>query len=104
MARRFILLTLCVWREEDYWAGECIELGTATDGDDPDEVRDELSSLTATLVDVLAEDGELERVLQERGVKIYTDELPKRVTPPELPVREQGQFSWQEKPLFAAAG
>ena len=103
MRKKFALLTLFAWREEGRWAGECIELGTATDGDSPEQVFSELSDMVKLMVEVLEEDGMLEQVFGERGVKIYSDELPARFQPPEVPWRDESRISFEEHQLPALA-
>ena len=103
MTRRFVLLTLNVWREERSWAGECTELGTATDGDSPDQVFEELSDLTMLTVETLEASGQLERVLRERDVKVYTDELPSRVEVPAKVVDHNRFFQLRQQSLASVA-
>ena len=103
MRRRFVLLTLNVWRDEASWAGECTELGTATDGDSPDQVFEELSDLTMLTVETLENSGQLERVLREQDVKVYTDELPSRVEVPAQVVAPNSFFQLKEQPLASVA-
>lgn len=77
--KSFVILTLKFRKEGRYWLGECEELGTATDGQSLEKVRKELQSLVALHVNALEEAGELARVFQERGIKLYTDKLPAEV-------------------------
>ena len=71
-----VVLTLQVRQEDDYWAGECVELGTATDGPSADAVIEELQELVTIHLNGLDDIGERERVFRERGIAVYR-------TPPE---------------------
>ena len=65
-----VVLTLQVWQEDDYWAGECVELGTATDGPSADAVIEELQELVTIHLNGLDDIGERERVFRERGIAV----------------------------------
>ena len=71
-----VVLTLLVWQEDDYWAGECVELGTVTDGPSVDAVIEELQELVTIHLNGLEDIGERERVFWGRCLAVYR-------TPPE---------------------
>ena len=62
-------LTLQVYEEEGGFVGYCRELGTSTCGDTPDETRQLLLEAVELHIEALEEDGELERVLEERRAR-----------------------------------
>ena len=96
-----VALTLHVWQEEDYWAGECIELGTATDGPSAEAVLDELGDLVVLTVEALGDAGERERVFAERGITVYRDKPPTLLPVPSVPARQQSRVcvQFQDLPL-----
>ena len=100
-----VVMTLEVRQEKDYWFGQCIELGTATDGPTAEAVFEKLSELVILTLHALDDAGQRERVFRERNIPIYfgiPDVLPTqvRVSRPEsnvavrlqaLPVRSAEQ-------------
>ena len=72
-AHGFAVLTLEFHKEGRLWVGECLELGTATDGRNLDSVERELVKLAVLHLDGLEDIGERERVFKERGIKLYAD-------------------------------
>lgn len=78
-AKGFVVLTLEFQREGGYWLGHCRELGTATDGRSLDSVRRRLTKLVTLHLDGLDAIGERENLFRERGITLYTDELPREI-------------------------
>jgi hypothetical protein len=85
-ARGFVILTLRFRQEAKMWVGECLELGTATDGRTLKQVHNELIELVELHLDSLEAVGERERFFHEQGIRFYTDEtVPAEVERP-IPV------------------
>jgi predicted RNase H-like HicB family nuclease len=81
----YLDLTMKVYREDDQYVSECIELGVASCGDSVDEAFDAVSEAVTLYLEVITEDGELERILRERGLELHQGEPPE--DGPEVPVR-----------------
>jgi predicted RNase H-like HicB family nuclease len=77
----YIILTFVVEREGEYQVSRCLELGTASFGDDVDEALGHLMDATQVYLNTLEDLGECRRVLEEKGVRVYSYE------PAELEVR-----------------
>ena len=75
----FVVLTFEFHREGRLWVGECLELGTATDGRSLPRVEKELAALVSIHLQGLDAIGERERLFSERGIKLYTDNVPPTV-------------------------
>ena len=84
-----VVLTLHVWQEDDYWMGECIELGTITDACSPEAAFQELIDLVLLTVEGLEAAGERERVFAERGVTVYRDQPPALLPVPTVPAKQR---------------
>src|SRR6266540_1619864 len=69
-----VLLTLKVRREGDQYVSECIELGVASCGKTIDGAFAAIKDATSLYLQTLHDEGELERVLAERGVAITPGE------------------------------
>ncbi len=80
-AKAFVVLTLQFQKEDSYWTGECVELGTTTDGRSLPRVEQELRELVLLHLNTLEKNGERERFFQKHGIKMYTDEAPSEVQP-----------------------
>ncbi len=82
----FVVLTLQFRQSEKRWLGECLELGTATDGRSLKQVHNELMELVLLHLDSLDTVGERERFFREHGITLYSDEaVPTAVEKP-IPV------------------
>lgn len=102
--KQFVVLTLEFWQEDGQWLGRCRELGTATFAATLEQVRAELDDLVTLHLNGLQGIGEAERVLRERGVKLYSDHAPPSV-PTEVPTALGGGVFVQASILpLAAAG
>ena len=62
-----------VFPEDKLWVGECMELGISTSAETQDEVKKGIEEATQLYVDTLVEQGELSRVLRERGILIFAE-------------------------------
>ena len=65
----FVLLTGIVEQEGNQYTASCLELGTATCADTPEEARSNLDEAVQLEVDVLEELGERVRVFKREGDK-----------------------------------
>ncbi|MGI8550250.1 MAG: hypothetical protein ACR2PL_05525 [Dehalococcoidia bacterium] len=74
--QEFVILTLKFRKERRYWAGECEELGTATDGPSLARVQEELAALVLLHLDGLEQTGERGRFFKEHGIPLYTGDSP----------------------------
>ena len=82
----FVLLTGIVERESNQYRATCLELGTATCADTPEEARSNLDEAVQLEIDVLEELGERVWVFKEKGIKVWgvgDDRVPYL----EIPVR-----------------
>jgi len=77
----YVILTFVVEREGEYQVSKCLELGTASFGNDIDEALENLMDATEVYLNTLEDLGECRRVLEEKGVRVYSYE------PAELEVR-----------------
>ena len=77
----YVILTFVVEREGEYQVSRCLELGTASFGNDIDEALENLMDATEVYLNTLEDLGECRRVLKEKGVKLHSYE------PAELEVR-----------------
>lgn len=68
---KYITVTFMVEREGKYFVSRCLELGTASFGEDVDEAVTNLVDATGVYLNTLAELGEDRRVLREKGVRVY---------------------------------
>jgi hypothetical protein len=82
----FVVLTLQVRQSDKRWPGECLELGTATDGRSLKEVHSELMELVLLHLESLEAVGERERFFREHRITLYSDDaVPTAVEKP-IPV------------------
>lgn len=70
----YIILTFMVQQEGEYWVSECQELGTSSFGSDEDEAHDNLFDATEVYLNTLEDLGEAHRVLDEKGVQVFSYE------------------------------
>ena len=83
----FVLLTGIVEQEDDQFTATCLELGTATCADTPEDARRNLDEAVQLEIEVLEELGERARVFKEKGIKIWgvdDDRVPYLELPPDL--------------------
>lgn len=81
----YIILTFIVQQEGEYFISDCLELGTSSFGSDEDEALDNLLDATGVYLNTLEDLGEAHRVLDEKGVQVFSYE------PASLEVR-RGKF------------
>ncbi len=67
---QMITLTFEMEREGDQYVSTCRELDVSSYGDSVEDAARRLDDAVRLYLDVLAEDGELERVFRERGIHI----------------------------------
>ena len=72
-AMEYAALTFLVEREEHWYSSTCLELGTASFGDDTDEAIKNLSQVTTEYLRALNAVGECRNVLARKGIPIYGD-------------------------------
>lgn len=90
--KRYIRVTLKLWREADQWLGRCPELGTATYGDSLDETLEDLREAILAHLSTLEDVGECTRFLRENGIRIY-NKKPCRYRPTiDVPLLEEDVF------------
>ena len=65
-----IRLTLVVEKEGNAFASYCVELGTASEGDTPQEALDNIREAVQVHIGALEEVGTRERVFKEKGIEI----------------------------------
>jgi hypothetical protein len=94
----FAVFTFAFHKEGRYWVGECLELGTATDGRTLEKVDDELTRLVSLHLEALEDIGERERFFRERNVKFFTGEIPAQITG-EIPVTRETAPMVHMKPI-----
>lgn len=68
----YIVVFLQFYPEEDQWIGDCDVLGIMSCGDTLDEARCSLNSLINITLGSWEDDGERERLFQERNIKVYS--------------------------------
>jgi predicted RNase H-like HicB family nuclease len=75
---KYIVLTLRAFEDDGVFASECIELQTASQGDTPDEAIANAYDAALVYLDTIADLGEQDRVLKERGIRILHSK-PKQI-------------------------
>jgi predicted RNase H-like HicB family nuclease len=71
---KYIIVTLVVQPEGEYYVSKCLELGTASFGRDQTEALEKLADATEVYLNTLEDLGECDRVLRQKGVRIYSYE------------------------------
>ena len=99
----FIVLTLQFRQCERRWLGECLELGTATDGRSLKQVHDELIELVSLHLESLEAVGERERFFREHGIKLYASGAVPEVVQAAIPVDADTYVHAQRVPLAVAS-
>lgn len=82
MKMKYIVVTLAIQREGDYYVSRCQELGTASFGATKEEALQKIVDATELYLNTLEDLGECERVLREKGVQVHADEPATRKVPP----------------------
>lgn len=65
-------LTIAIWREDDHWLSECVELGVGSFGSDPQDAAEQAMDAVCSYLNTLEELGERERVFAEKSISVYT--------------------------------
>ncbi|MCL5025313.1 MAG: hypothetical protein M1531_02295 [Chloroflexi bacterium] len=97
----FVVLTLAFRREGHLWSGECLELGTATDGRSLEKTKQELIELVQLHLNALEEAGEREYFFRKHDIKFYTDATPPNEILCSLPVVKGSFLSTEQFPIPA---
>jgi predicted RNase H-like HicB family nuclease len=95
----YIVLTLKVHEEDGQYVSECVELGVASCGETIDEAFDAIKDATAVYLTTLEDEGELEGVLAERGVRVVPGEPPEDGREVQVTARLREYVSLQTVPL-----
>ena len=72
----FVRVHFRTFQEDGLWVGECLELGVSTSAATQDEAGQGAIDATALYLETLADQHELQRVLEERGVQLVSDDAP----------------------------
>lgn len=64
----YIDVTIRIEKADGQYAAECLELGTASCGDDIDEALENILDATAAYLNDLKETGQVEAVFREKGI------------------------------------
>ncbi len=67
---QYVVVTVVFDKEGDRVTAECAELGTASFGADFDEAYEAISEAISLHLNTLEDNGELQRFLDENGVKV----------------------------------
>ena len=70
----YVVLTFQFEPEDGCWFGKCVELGTATSAESLEQLEEELRDLVGLHLITLEETGRLAQVLEDWGVRLYSDE------------------------------
>lgn len=67
----FIVVTLRAFQDEDgYYVSECVELQTASQGDDLSDAIDQALDATRVYLDGISEFGDRDHIFRERGIRV----------------------------------
>lgn len=99
----YAILTLLFRQKRTTWTGECVELGTATDGPTLDRTHDELVDLVILHLNALEEAGERDRFFKKHGVQLYAADAAPAEVQLRLPVSEDVFVHTHRVPLSRAA-
>ena len=69
----YIMVTLSLQREGEYWVSRCVELGTASFGSTRQEALDRLIEATTLYLNTLEDLDECTGTLAKKGVKVYSE-------------------------------
>jgi predicted RNase H-like HicB family nuclease len=98
-SRGYIVLTLKAHEEEGQYVSECVELGVASCGGMIDEAFEAIKDATAVYLDTLEDEGELGRVLAERGIAVIPGESPEDGRERQVTARPKEYVSLETVPL-----
>lgn len=90
----YAILTFKVYPEDEFWIGECAELGVSNFGATFDEAMKATLNATELYLDTLEEDGQREHVFKKNKIKFFNHE-PKKAKKSSDPVPLGGFFSPQ---------
>lgn len=66
----YVVLTFRVYKEEDQYVSECVELGTASCGDTIDQALANLEEATLQYLNAIEECGERDRIFRRKNIRI----------------------------------
>jgi predicted RNase H-like HicB family nuclease len=72
----YIKLTFRITQEGKYYVSECLELGTSSFGDSPEEAGANIVEATELYLNTLEELGECTQVLKHKGILVREDRFP----------------------------
>ena len=99
----FVILTLQFRQTENRWLGECLELGTATDGRSIKQVHNELLELVGLHLNSLEAVGERQRFFHDHGITFYTDDAVPTQIEKSLTVDGEAYVHLHRVPIGAGA-
>ena len=86
---KYIILTIAVEREGDYYVSSCMELGTASFGISEKEAIQNVLDATSLYLNTLEDLGECSAVLETKGVTVHEGQSvgPRMQCPPSSSVQ-----------------
>lgn len=72
----YVVLTLRAYAEGKQWVSECLELGVTSCGDIIEEALENIREAVTIYLNTIEEQGQIARVLRERGVVVHSGEPP----------------------------
>ena len=80
---RFLQLTMVAWQEGAQFVSKCLELEVSSCGDSKQEAMANIREAVDLYLEDLLDLGEMERVLHEKGVVVFTtdEHAPERAIP-----------------------
>lgn len=70
----YIRLHFRTFQEDNLWVAECVELGVSTSAETQEEATRGIVEATNLYIETLADEGELQRAFNERGLKTAPDD------------------------------
>lgn len=102
----YVPLTVAVWREDEAWISQCLELDMTSYGPSPDESAARAVAAACSYLEALEEIGEREQVFALRSISTYCeppDRLPLTGLPRELLEHDEIQVRAFEIPIGRCA-
>lgn len=101
--RGYVVLRLLFREQADQtWTGECVELGTATDGPSLSQTHEELVDLVTLHLNALEEAGERDHFFRKYRIRFYAMGERTSIVQLKLPVVDEGVFVHAHKIPLAA--
>jgi len=73
MGTQRIHLHFRTFPEDHLWVGECIELGVSTSAETQERASKGIEDATRLYLETVSEHGELDRILEERGIPVLNE-------------------------------